>query len=66
MEPHKKAHRLSTESDGRQNMDHLDKHIVGQTGGDLLVHLKATASSEKKILGIIVQETFVSTMISLV
>ncbi|KAJ8318335.1 hypothetical protein KUTeg_003426 [Tegillarca granosa] len=60
IEPPKKTHKTCAEKTERHITDYLDEHIIGQIGGDLLVHLKATASSENKVLGIIVQETYVT------
>lgn len=60
IEPPVKTCKMNTEQDGRQTKNNLDKHSVGQIGGDMLVHLNSTASNKNTILGIMVQETYVT------
>lgn len=45
----------------RHFFHHLDNKLIGQIGGDLLVHLRSTKGKNNRIFGIILQQTHVRT-----
>lgn len=44
----------------QREITHLDAEVIGQHGGDLLVHYASRSSKQQGILGLILQETSVS------
>lgn len=43
-----------------RKINHLNKNVIGQIGGEMLINLNSSAGRKNKMLGIISQETYIT------
>lgn len=55
-----KIKKTEKSSPDTRKINHLNKNVIGQIGGEMLINLNSSAGRKNKMLGIISQETYIT------